>query len=112
MELDGSFRIHDRDDLLGDIEDRDRRVGSDIVDLAVALGVLHQLGDRIDDIVDVGKAAGLLAVVMDHQGLALHGCFDEPGQDHAIGTRLAGPDDVEETSYDDFHLVFSNASHA
>ncbi len=97
------------DDGGGEIADGDGLVAADIEDLAGGGGCLHEREDGRDDIGDVGEAAELVTVVVNDEGLAGESRIDEAGEDHAVGTGLAGADDVEKAADDDGQAELAGA---
>ena len=64
-----------------------------------AVGRIHQRDERVHHVVDVGEAARLLAVAVDAQRLVAQRPAHEARHDHAVATRLARPDGVEQAHH-------------
>src|SRR2546430_9598562 len=67
----------DETDRLGDMVHARRRAGRDVEDASARAGRVRRAERRVDDVRDVREVAGLLAVAVDRDRLALVDCGDE-----------------------------------
>ena len=84
-------------DCVGERVDAPRLAGGDVHHVARSLGRVGCPDVRVDDVVDVGEVAGLLAVAVDRHGLACVDRGDEARHDRGVlrSRVLARTEDVE-----------------
>ena len=101
LEFDGRRRLAERHHPPGQIDNTDGRIAANIEDFADRHRSLHELQDSPHDILNMGEAADLPAVVMNHQRPARQCGVHESRQYHSVGPRLSRADDIEKTPDDD-----------
>ncbi len=95
--LDPALAAGEREDFLGEFQDRDLAGVAD-VDRLVEVHE-EQADDALDEIIDVTKAAGLRAVAVDRQRFAAQGLAHEIGQHTAVVQSHAWPVGIEDPNY-------------
>ena len=90
---------------LGQLDDRQRLGGADVVDLAPEAAVLEQIDERAGRVVDVAEAARLVAVAVHLERLVRQRGAHEAGDDHPVLAALPRADGVEQARDDDPELA-------
>ena len=82
-------------------QDGDFGCGAHVENLAHSLGATRQGGDGSHCVVDMKKAAALIAIAVDRQGFAGQGLLDQTGDDHSIAPRLPRAYGIEQPKDND-----------